>query len=77
MLSQREITCPHEAVQDWTIKFALRDRSPADIERSSILKPCTTAQALQVDRIVVHPPVATLCGWSRASPHVRSPRPLS
>ena len=59
-MSQREITCPHDAVQDWTITWALRDRSPAAIERSSLLKPCTTAQALQVGRIVVPPPVATL-----------------
>ncbi len=53
------------------------DRSPPAIELSCIPKPCTAARAIQVDIIVVHPTVATLCGWSRASPHVRSPRPLS
>jgi hypothetical protein len=58
MWPQREVTCPHEVVQDWTITWALWDRTPADSERSSILKPCTTAQALQVDR-------TTLLGTSR------------
>ena len=35
MLSQREITCPHEAVQDWTIKLGSNEMDPPLLRTAS------------------------------------------